>query len=110
MTAIVANLAAAPAAPAAVQLGRSQDGRPIVAVHVGDPSGPRVVVFGCIHGNECAGVPVALALEREHTKADLWIVPVLNPDGRAAGRRQNARGVDLNRNWPAGWAGGGRPW
>ena len=110
MTAIVANLAAAPAAPAAVQLGRSQDGRPIVAVHVGDPSGPRVVVFGCIHGNECAGVPVALALERAHTKADLWIVPVSNPDGRAAGRRQNARGVDLNRNWPADFAGGGRPW
>ncbi|HEY6055230.1 MAG TPA: M14 family metallopeptidase, partial [Gaiellaceae bacterium] len=25
-------------------------------------------------------------------------------------RRQNARGVDLNRNWPADFAGGGRPW
>ena len=26
----------------------------------GDPAGVRVLVFGCIHGNECAGVPVAL--------------------------------------------------
>ena len=106
MTAIVANLPA----PAAAQIGRSEDGRPIVAVHVGDPRGVRVLVFGCIHGTECAGVPVAEALERARTKADLWIVPNLNPDGYAAGTRQNARGVDLNRNWPAAWTRGGRPW
>ena len=106
MTAIAANLATAPA-PAAVQLGRSQDGRPIVAFRVGDPTGPRIVVVGCIHGNECAGIPVAEALERTHPHADLWIVPDLNPDGHARGTRQNARGVDLNRNWPtSGWAAG----
>lgn len=93
-----------------IPLGRSQDGRLIVAYRVGNPNGPSVLVVGCIHGNECAGIPVARALERAHPNFDLWIVPNLNPDGYAAGTRQNARGVDLNRNWSYQWPGGGHPW
>jgi protein MpaA len=91
-------------------VGRSELGRRIVVVRVGDPRGKRVLVFGCIHGTECAGLAVARALERVHTPLDLWIVPDLNPDGYARGTRQNGRGVDLNRNWPVQWQGGGRPW
>ena len=34
---------------------------------------------------------------------DLWVVQDLNPDGLAAGTRQNAHGVDLNRNFGAMW-------
>jgi protein MpaA len=87
-----------------VLLGRSVQGRPIRAVEVGNPSGTRVLVVGCIHGNEIAGIEVADALERLAPRdLDLWIVPDLNPDGVAAGTRQNAHGVDLNRNFPWRW-------
>jgi murein peptide amidase A len=96
--------------PRPIPLGRSERGRPIVAYHVGSMTGPPVLVVGCIHGNECAGIPVADALENVHTSVNLWIVPNLNPDGYAAGTRQNARGVDLNRNWSYDWPGGGHPW
>ena len=96
--------------PVERHLGRSEDGRPIVAVRAGKPRGMRVLVFGCIHGTECAGIAVARALERVSTHLDLWIVPNLNPDGYARGSRQNARGVDLNANWSSQWRGGGRPW
>jgi protein MpaA len=93
-----------------ISLGRSEQNRLITAVHIGNPSGLPVLVVGCIHGTECAGIAIARALERVHTGLDLWIVPDLNPDGYAAGTRQNGRGVDLNRNWSSQWPGGGRPW
>src|SRR5205823_3898844 len=53
----------------------------------------------------CAGIAVADRLVRTPPpiEADLWIVPDLNPDGAAAGTRGNARGVDLNRNFPWRW-------
>ena len=85
------------AAPAQ-QLGRSYQGRPIQAIHVrGD--GPRVLVIGCIHGDECEGIEVTRLLARSHPAADLWLVHQLNPDGYAARRRTNAHGVDLNRDF-----------
>ena len=85
-------------------LGRSVQGREIVAYHVGDPAGIPVLVVGCIHGNEPAGIAVARYLMRSPpTGLDLWIVPLLNPDGRAHDTRGNAHGVDLNRNFPYRW-------
>jgi protein MpaA len=86
-------------------LGRSVDGRPIVAYEVGDTDSlVRELVVGCIHGNECAGVAIARQLERASPRGvDLWIVPVLNPDGAARDTRGNAHGVDLNRNFPWRW-------
>jgi murein peptide amidase A len=86
-------------------LGESFDGRPIRVFHRGDPDDVRVLVVGCIHGDECAGVRIAERLRTGPPRRflDLWILPSLNPDGRAAGTRQNARGVDLNRNFPRRW-------
>jgi protein MpaA len=92
----------------AVVIGHSVQQRPITLVHVAG-TGPRILVVGCIHGNEPAGIAIVRALERTHPKADLWLVPVLNPDGLAAGTRQNAHGVDLNRNFPSLWQHFGTP-
>jgi len=62
-------------------------------------------VVGCIHGNEPAGIAIASRLL--HAKpppgSSLWVVPELNPDGVRAHTRQNADGVDLNRNFPWHW-------
>jgi protein MpaA len=95
------------------QIGHSADGRPIMATESGAPQAPsRVLVVGCIHGNECAGIAVIRRLRRMRPPRtiDLWLVPTLNPDGRAADRRQNGHGVDLNRNFAAGWTRHGVPW
>jgi protein MpaA len=81
-------------------------GRPIGAVELGDPHSPRkVLVVGCIHGNECAGIAVVRRLEQATpaTGTDLWLVEDLNPDGHATSTRQNAHDVDLNRNFPWHW-------
>jgi protein MpaA len=101
---IAACVLPASAAAHTVLLGRSWQGRPIQAIEVGDPSGVPVLVVGCIHGNETAGIAIANALARLSPRGIvLWIVPDLNPDGVAAGTRQNAHGVDLNRNFPWRW-------
>jgi Zinc carboxypeptidase/Penicillin-insensitive murein endopeptidase len=87
-------------------IGRSVRGRPIKAYRLGTPRlARRVLVVGNIHGDEPEGLKVTqrlIARARGHG-ASLWVVPTLNPDGLAAGTRHNARGVDLNRNFPSEW-------
>lgn len=112
---IVAALAAAglaSAAPQALVIGHSVQGRPIVAYERGDPSAPVTLVVGVIHGSEPAGLGVIAQLRRLPLPphVHLWLVPTANPDGLAAGTRQNAHGVDLNRNWPTAWVHNGVPW
>src|SRR5690349_20806052 len=88
-------------------IGRSVEGRPIVAVERGAPwAAHRVLVVGCIHGpTECAGTAVVRALRRAPLPAGVavWLVPNLNPDALRLGTRANADGVNLNRNFPVGW-------
>jgi murein peptide amidase A len=89
-----------------VLIGHSVDGRAISALVVGPDAAPRkILLVGCIHGNECAGLRILRALRssRPPRGVQLWLVGELNPDGTAAGTRQNAHGVDLNRNFPYQW-------
>ncbi|HKA67171.1 MAG TPA: DUF2817 domain-containing protein [Solirubrobacterales bacterium] len=87
-------------------IGHSVQGRAITAVALGDPDARRrLLVVGCIHGDESAGTAIARRLEAGTApkQALLWVVEDLNPDGVSAGTRQNAHGVDLNRNFPWRW-------
>jgi hypothetical protein len=94
------------AAPRRVVIGHSVRGRRIVAHVLGRDSAPRkLLLVGCIHGNECAGIRILSALTYRPVPAgvQVWLVPEMNPDGTAADARQNAHGVDLNRNFPYQW-------
>ncbi|UMG94008.1 M14 family zinc carboxypeptidase [Nocardioides sp. TF02-7] len=94
-------------------IGSSRRDRPIRAWYRGDREADHVlVVLGQMHGDEKAGRRTAQwvrANVRPRRGTGVWVVPTMNPDGNRRGTRQNARGVDLNRNWPtSGWSRGPR--
>jgi predicted deacylase len=101
-------------------VGTSIEGRPIRSFELGSPDGAPVLLTGLMHGVEFIG-SVALLSMVQHIVTDptaellrharIVIVPVVNPDalqancdrlaaGWRASQRCNARGVDLNRNFP----------
>ncbi|GAA1515223.1 M14 family zinc carboxypeptidase [Nocardioides humi] len=116
-TATPAAAAPAPARTAAeasyvetsIVIGKSARGRKIRAFYRGEEGAPHVLlVLGQMHGDEKAGIATARWI-RDHIRprpgTGVWVVPTMNPDGNARGTRTNARGVDLNRNWPtSGWS------
>ena len=91
--------------------GTSIQGRPLEACQMGDPRGVTVAVIGVIHGNEEAGLLITDELINMQIPkgVNLWVIPSINPDGTALDRRGNANRVDLNRNFPHGWARIGQP-
>jgi murein peptide amidase A len=103
------SYAGGPGRPAVVAkrvIGHTVQGRPIRAWRLGDPgNATRVVAFATMHGDEPAPRHTLMRL-RDGARirgVDLWVVPNFNPDGLARGSRYNARGVDLNRNFPVSW-------
>lgn len=92
-------------------IGRSVEGRPITAEYRGPREPDHVLlVLGSMHGLETAGERVIdrLAAAPLPDGVGLWLVPTMNPDGRGR-QRENARGVDLNRNFPGDWVAHGKP-
>jgi len=88
------------------EIGRSVEGRPIVAQRFGGAGAPLVrplLIVGGIHGDEPASVDALLELAARLDAAPIpiWLLPAANPDGLMAGRKNSARDVDLNRNFPA---------
>lgn len=113
-------------------VGRSYEGRPILAVKIGprddSPTRPNVLFVATHHAREWAATDMSLRLIRRLAtgtdartdslvnQRDVWVVPVVNPDGYeftfTTDRlwRKNRRpmaggaiGVDLNRNHSNSW-------
>lgn len=106
--AVIPKTNAAPA-PQTVIYGHSVKGTPLKATILGD--GPNVTLFfGAFHGNEPITDDMVNRL-RDYLQSNpqllngyrVILAPVVNPDGLSRGKRANARGVDLNRNFPGTW-------
>ena len=69
---------------------------------------PRILIMGGIHGDEYSSISIMFKwmeqLENSKNRDFHWrFAPSVNPDGLLDGQavRQNANGVDLNRNFPS---------
>jgi murein peptide amidase A len=63
---------------------------------------PRIYISAGIHGDEPAGPLAALELLQQNNwpaGCELWFCPCLNPAGLVLNRRENAAGIDLNRDY-----------
>jgi hypothetical protein len=90
--------------------GESTLGRSLYLVQVGrgGAAAPtrRILFYAQQHGDEVAGKDALLYLIRDLAReperlpagVELWILPMMNPDGAAAGTRESGAGVDLNRD------------
>ncbi len=108
--------------------GQSVRGEPLWALKISDnptlaEDEAKVLIAATHHGDETVGLDLCLRLAElllnNYGSAtgdgarltelvdstELWIVPLLNPDGYHSQTRYNANGVDLNRDFPDGFVG-----
>lgn len=111
-----------------VEWGLSSEGRPLGGLLLSDQPGireadePSLRLLGGHHGDEYSSVEVALniawTLVERYSSGDplvrdlldrneLWLAPLVNPDGHAAFTRRNSQNVDLNRNYSYLWSSAG---
>ncbi len=81
--------------------GTSLEGIPL-AVYLPDAGSGEILILASIHGDEPETTVVVSEALRCLPRGDLQAAVILcgNPDGMVRGTRGNARGVDLNRNFP----------
>ena len=106
-------------------LGYSTENRLIEALKISDnpdlnEDEPELRLAGAHHGDELMSVEIPLLaaemlLDEYASNArirqlvddtEIWVVPLVNPDGREAVTRRNANQIDLNRNYGYVWISG----
>jgi hypothetical protein len=102
-----------------VQIGSSTQNRPLYFMKISDnvtisENEPEFKYISSMHGDEVLGFDLLLRLIQLLTSqygvdtritnlvnsTEIWINPLMNPDGYVAHSRYNAAGIDLNRNFP----------
>lgn len=88
--------------------GKSTEGRSLYVVHAAHRADApfRILFYAQQHGDEVSGKDALLYLIRDlvrdparlPTDVDLWVMPMVNPDGAEAGKRRNGAGADVNRD------------
>ncbi len=88
--------------------GTTAQGRTVFLVHASRGGAPsfKILFYAQQHGDEPAGKVALLSMIRDiaanpellPADVDLWIMPMMNPDGGEAGTRRNSVKADLNRD------------
>lgn len=84
------------------ELAHLKSGPSLALTRDPDPTRPCIYLSGGVHGDEPAGTLALLHLLREKRLPEdfaFHICPLVNPDGLAANTRENADGIDLNRDY-----------
>jgi len=100
-------------------IGKSYEGRPLYFIKISDhiayeEDEPEVKYIASMHGDEPIGAMLCLNLINyllsNYNKIssvtelidhlEIWIMPLMNPDGYVHKKRFNMQGIDLNRNFP----------
>ena len=94
--------------------GPACDGQPICSLNLGTPGKPLYFLYAAAHGSEWEPGYGLLCFARQLAEGrfddvvdldqvEVKIIPLLNPSGYDARRRQNGNGVDLNRQGDYEW-------